>query len=182
MPNVLGAHLLSEGPLGLGAWCGAQAPRSWRTSVIVIILPFVVHPPRGMGPDYTTSPSLLPVSLWFLLYIFSRRRPFLPVFQSFFCVNSCSVNSCSFGVPVGRGELSVFLLKDILPDEQNFHLFSKYCWSQDMSQASTKNWGHRNESDTFPGLTKPKVLQTLYLPTTLKLFSNFCGQNIIPST
>ena len=40
-----------------------------RTFAIVIILLFVSHPPRGMGPDYIATLPLLLVLLWFLLYI-----------------------------------------------------------------------------------------------------------------
>ena len=46
-PNVLGAHLPGAGPPGWGAQCGAQTPHSLRrSSVIVIILLIVGHPPR----------------------------------------------------------------------------------------------------------------------------------------
>ena len=43
----------------------------------IIILQFVGHPPRVMGLDYIASLPLLPVSLWFVLYVFSYRRSFL---------------------------------------------------------------------------------------------------------
>ena len=63
---------------------GAQSSYSLgRTSVILIILLFVGHSPRDMGLNYAISPPLLPISLWFLFYIFSCRRSFLLVFQSF---------------------------------------------------------------------------------------------------
>ena len=86
-PNVLGAHLPGAGPPppGWGAWWGLKTPHSLRrTSAIVIILPFVGLPPRGVGLDYTVSLPLLPVSLWFLLYIFCCRKSFFFArFQSF---------------------------------------------------------------------------------------------------
>ena len=83
-PNVLGAHLPGAGLPGWGAQCGAQTLCSLgRTSAIVIIFCCVGHLPGGMGLDCTTSPLLLPVSLWFLFYIFSCRRSFLLVFRSF---------------------------------------------------------------------------------------------------
>ena len=82
--NVLGACLPGTGPPGWGPWCGAQTPSSLgRTSTVGIILPFMGHHPGGLGLDYTASPPLLPVSLWFLLYIFGCRRSFLLVFGSF---------------------------------------------------------------------------------------------------
>ena len=34
-------------------------------------------PPRGMGLDYIMSLPLLPISLWFLLFLFSCKRSFL---------------------------------------------------------------------------------------------------------
>ena len=51
------------------------------------------------------------VSLRFLLYPFipGCRRSFSACFQ-IFLINSCSENSCSFGVPAGVCELMVFLL------------------------------------------------------------------------
>ena len=49
----------------------------WKTSAVVIILLFVDHAPGDMGLDYTTTLSLLSVSLWFLLYVFNCRRSFL---------------------------------------------------------------------------------------------------------
>ena len=72
-----------------------------RTSAVVIILPFVSCLPWGVGLDHTASPSFLLVSLWFLLYIFSCRKSFLLVVF----IDSCSVNSCNFGVPVGGLDL-----------------------------------------------------------------------------
>ena len=78
-PDILGAHL----PSG-GAQCGARTPHfSGRISAILIILPFVDHPPRGLGLDRTASLPLLPVLLCFLLYNFSFSRSFLLVFRSF---------------------------------------------------------------------------------------------------
>ena len=75
--------LLMQDPWA-GEWCGASTSCSLRrTSASVVIFLFVGHPPRGMGVDYITSPPLLPVLLWFLLYIFSWRRSFLLVFQTF---------------------------------------------------------------------------------------------------
>ena len=53
----------------LKAWCRAPTPHSLgRTSVIVIVLPFMGHL-WGDSLDCTASPSLLPISLWILLYI-----------------------------------------------------------------------------------------------------------------
>ena len=56
----------------------------------VIILSFVDHPPVGMQLDYITSVPA-PVSLWFLLCIFSCRRSSL-VGSSFF-IDGCSFSS-----------------------------------------------------------------------------------------
>ena len=103
-------HLPGAVPLGWGAQFGSQTPCFFgRTSAIVIILPFVGYPPRGVGLDCTTFPPVLSVSLWLLLYIFSCARYFLLVFQ-FFLINNLCVNSCNFGVPMGEGELRVFIV------------------------------------------------------------------------
>ena len=65
----------------------AQTPCSLgKTSAIVIILPFVSCLPRGIGLDYSRTPSLLPILLCFLLYIFSCRSSSL-----IFPINSCGV-------------------------------------------------------------------------------------------
>ena len=42
-----------------------------------------VTDPGGVSPDYTMSPPLLPISLWFRLYFFSYGKSFLLVFRSF---------------------------------------------------------------------------------------------------
>ena len=58
----------------LGSMMRAQTPCSLgRTSAIVINLPFVHHPPRGMGLDYIAALLLLAVSLWFLPCILSCK-------------------------------------------------------------------------------------------------------------
>ena len=75
---------LVQDPCGWGAWCGAWTPHSLgRISAVVIILPFVGHPRKSMGLDYTTSLPFLIVLSWFLLCNFSCRRSFLLVFMSF---------------------------------------------------------------------------------------------------
>ena len=56
-PNVLGVHLPSAGPLGWGAQCEAQSPRSLgTTSAVVIIFPFVGCLPQSSGSLYHISP------------------------------------------------------------------------------------------------------------------------------
>ena len=105
-PKILGIHLPIVGPLGWGARYEAQIPHSLgRISSVVIIIPFVSCPHEGMGLDYIMTLLILPVSLWFLLYIFSCRRYFL-----IFFIDGCSITTCNFGVPVRGGELRVFLL------------------------------------------------------------------------
>ena len=69
--------LLYSSPAGLqshmfwGVVFPVQDLRLGRTSAIVILFPFVGCLPGSVGLDYTMSVSLLPISLWFLLYIFS---------------------------------------------------------------------------------------------------------------
>ena len=78
----------------------AQATHSFkRTSAVVIILPFVGHEPGIMGLDSTTSLPFLPISFWFLIYIFSYGISFQLII--FFLINSLSVNNYNFGVPMG---------------------------------------------------------------------------------
>ena len=45
----------------------------------------------------------LPISLWLLLYIFCCGNFFSASLQ-IILIDSCSVSSCNFGVPVGRGK------------------------------------------------------------------------------
>ena len=49
--------------------------------MIVIFLPLVGHKPGS--PDYTPSLALLPISLWFLIYVFSYAKSSLVVFRLF---------------------------------------------------------------------------------------------------
>ena len=46
-------------------------------------VPVFVSPTQGVGLNYFTSLLLLSISLWFLLCIFSCRKPFLLVFREF---------------------------------------------------------------------------------------------------
>ena len=65
-------------------------------------------PPQGYGsPLYYAS--IPPAQLWFLLYIVSYRRYF-PVFL----INSFSVNSYTFDLPLREGKLRVFLLHHLI--------------------------------------------------------------------
>lgn len=69
--------------LGILMW-GSEASFFWgKTSLIVIILPFVGCLPGGTDLDSTLSLLLLPILLWFLIYIFSYRRSLLLVFGLF---------------------------------------------------------------------------------------------------
>ena len=65
-----------------------------------------------MGFDYIRSLPLLPILLWFLLYVFSCRRSFL-VGSGLFHQWLFS-DSCNFGVLMRGGELRVFLLCHLL--------------------------------------------------------------------
>ena len=94
-----GTHLPGAGP---PCW-GAQTPHSLgRTSAIVIILPLSFS--GGVGLDYIASPPLLLILLWFLLCVFSCGKSFLLV-SRVILIDSCSVNSCNFGVPTGGGKV-----------------------------------------------------------------------------
>ena len=72
MSEIWGPHLPNSGPPGWGAWCVTWVPHSLRrTSEVVITLLFVVHLAGYVSLDSTMSLPLLPISLWFLLYISS---------------------------------------------------------------------------------------------------------------
>ena len=64
----------------------------------MIILLSVGHLPGGVGLDYTTSLLLLPVSLWFLLYIFSGGK-ILSASLQVILTGSFSVNSIILTCP-----------------------------------------------------------------------------------
>ena len=68
--------------------------------------PICGSPTQGMGVDYITP--LLPVFLWFFLYIFSYRRFFPLVFWPFSSI--VAFFPPNFGVPMGGGKLRFFLL------------------------------------------------------------------------
>ena len=61
----------------------------------------------------SAPPLLLPILLYFLLYIFSCRR-FFSTNLLVVHINNCLVNNFSFGVPVGGGKLRVFLLHHLV--------------------------------------------------------------------
>ena len=63
--------------------CGAQTLVPCRDFCKVFILSLVSHLPKYVGPVYSMSPPLLPVSLWFLLHAFSWGKYFLLVLGLF---------------------------------------------------------------------------------------------------
>lgn len=70
----------------VGLWIRGAQCRSWICYSLggplqLFILMFVGHSPGGLGLDYSMS-LLLPISSWFLLYIFTCRGSFLLVFMS----------------------------------------------------------------------------------------------------
>ena len=90
-----------------GAQCGAQNSLMGGP-LQIIILQFVGCLSRDMGFDYISSPPLLPVSLWFLPYVFSCRRSF-PVGSSLF-QRQLAADSSDFGVLTKGSKLRLFLL------------------------------------------------------------------------
>lgn len=65
--------------------------------MVVIASLSVGHQTGGVGPNYTMSSSLLPVASSFLLYIVVEN------------IDNCPVSSCNLSVPMGGGEIRVFL-------------------------------------------------------------------------
>ena len=111
----------------LGSYYGARTPPFLgRISAIVIVFLFVACLPRGNRSWGNLSLAFLPMSWWFLLYIFNSRRPFLLVLG--LLVDSCSVNSCNFGVLMERGELRVFLCCHPGCFEIATHLLCLFVW------------------------------------------------------
>lgn len=102
-PNVLG--LISS------LWTPGQGVQSesqthcylWKVLCSCLIMHSEVKT-TWYGLDYTTTLPLSSVSLWFLSYVFHCRRSLC------FLMNTCSANSGSFGVPLSRDKLRVFLL------------------------------------------------------------------------
>ena len=54
-----------------------------RTSIVVIFFLLVGPSVESVLPDYTVSPCLWPVLLWFLLYIFCCRKSFMLLLRLF---------------------------------------------------------------------------------------------------
>lgn len=93
-PDIMDTQLPGAGPPGWGALHGTQTPHSsGMASTIALSLPFVSchttgvglvsHYTMGVGPVWTMSLPLLPVSRWLFLYILSCVRSVLLVFRSF---------------------------------------------------------------------------------------------------
>ena len=78
--------------------------------------------------DYTEILPLLPISLWFLLCIFTCRLFFR--YAPVFLINVCSETSCGFGVLVRGSELRTFLVCHLIwTTSENNNEFSYYNFS-----------------------------------------------------
>ena len=53
------------------------------------------------SPEHTAFLPFLPILLWFFFFY---------IFIQIILIDSCTVRSCDFDVPMGGGELRVFLL------------------------------------------------------------------------
>lgn len=75
----------------------------------MITLLLVGHHAGGVYPDQTTSLSLLPVSMWLFLYVFSCGRPVLLVFRSVSEAGSIGVVVlvCPRGVSLGSSSFAI---------------------------------------------------------------------------
>ena len=56
---------------------GSELLLLWEDLYTVVIHQFVGCPPRVMGLDFIKDLPFLPVSVWFLLYVFNCRRSLL---------------------------------------------------------------------------------------------------------
>ena len=114
-----GACVPAAGSPGLGSLMWDSDP-----SLLGRFLPLVDHLPRAVGLECTVHTPFLPSYcgsfLELLWKLFSATLQFV-------LIESCSVNGCNFRVPMGGGELKVFLfplLGHIHPRKQN--LMSRY--------------------------------------------------------
>ena len=107
-PVTLQSHIFwglvfGAGPPSWGAQCGPQTPPSLERTFAVVVLSshlWIVYL-RGWwcGSGHIVSLSSLPISLWFLLYIFSFGKIFSAGLQ-IVLIDSFSVISCKFRVPM----------------------------------------------------------------------------------
>lgn len=89
-----------------GAW---KSHSLGRISTIVIILLVWGSPILGVWGSWLYCVFIpASISLWFLRHIFSYR--WFSLLDLVFVINSFSVYSCNFDVPVGTSKLRVFLL------------------------------------------------------------------------
>ena len=68
----------------------------------------------GVGPSQTMSPPLLPISMWLFLFIFSCGKIFY-VNPQVILRDSLPICGCNFGVALGGGKPSIFLLCHLVP-------------------------------------------------------------------
>ena len=90
-----------------------------KTSTIVIILLFVGHLPTAMGFDYAAFMHFLHVSCGSFL---SLCAEIFSASLHVVLINSCSVNSSNFGVPLGGDKFKVFLAVLATPAQFFFFL------------------------------------------------------------
>ena len=88
--------------------------------MIMIVLLSVDCQTLGMGLDYVMPSPLLPVWIWFFLYIFICRSS---LESSILFIHDCSANNCHFVVLMRGGELRVFLFPHLAT---NLNCFLKY--------------------------------------------------------
>lgn len=117
-----------------GAQCGSQSPHSLgRISAVVIIASFVGCLTWHLGLISTATPTcpIVVPSLYLELW-----KAFYASLHVVF-IDSCSVNSCDFGVPVGRSELRVFLF---------YHLGHSFSWHF----LTVADWGSKFKLPRIP--------------------------------
>ena len=97
-PDILEIHLPSRGPLAREPNWGLRPFAPWGEFLNCDCPPICGSLTWGFGSWLYYISALLPISLWFLLSIFSCSKSFL-VFRSF-SPESYSINSCNFGMPI----------------------------------------------------------------------------------
>lgn len=76
-PDVMGTPLFNNDASGLGVLCRIGNPHSSRN------LPILNHNTISVGPAHFVTSLLLPVSVWFLLYIVGYKHSIYLVFKWF---------------------------------------------------------------------------------------------------
>ena len=113
--------------LGSLMW-DSQLSLLWKNFSDIIILQFVIRPPKGYGICLYDE-CILPTILLSFFFMSLGVGSFFGRFKSFF-ISGCSAVSFDFGVLVGEGELKVLLLCQLVssPNQEKCFLKQRERW------------------------------------------------------